>query len=105
MTLIAEKEYAYWLSRTGVIGAVKAGKLLECAGSYEAVYNMKKQRHMYSSSSFKSRISVKGGCGGNGGGAGGAEPAAQGVRRHAAGGDTLPSALGSGISEAAAEYV
>lgn len=46
MAEITEKEYAYWLSRTGVIGAVKAGRLLECAGSYEAVYNMKKQHLM-----------------------------------------------------------
>lgn len=40
---LRERIYAYWLSRTDGIGAVKAGKLLEFAGSYEAVYNMKKQ--------------------------------------------------------------
>lgn len=39
-----EKEYLYWLCRIrGNIGAVKIRKLWEYAGSFEAVYNMKKQ--------------------------------------------------------------
>lgn len=40
---VTEAEYCYWLSRTGFIGAVKARQLLEYAGSFEAIYNMKKQ--------------------------------------------------------------
>ena len=38
-----ERYFAYWLSRVSLIGAVKAGKLLKQAGSYEAIYNMKKE--------------------------------------------------------------
>ena len=38
-----EKEYLYWLCRVDGIGAVKSGKLLEYAGSFEEIYNMKKQ--------------------------------------------------------------
>lgn len=38
-----EKQYAYWLSRIPGIGAGKTRKLLSCAGSYEAIYNMKKE--------------------------------------------------------------
>ena len=36
-----EKEYLYWLCRVDGIGAVKSGKLLEYAGSFEEIYNMK----------------------------------------------------------------
>lgn len=39
-----EKYYAYWLSRVNGIGAVKAGKLLNQERSYEAIYNMKKEK-------------------------------------------------------------
>ena len=38
-----EKFYLYWLSRIDGIGAVKTKKLLEYTGSFEAIYNMKKQ--------------------------------------------------------------
>lgn len=38
-----EKVYLYWLSRIDGIGAVKVKKLLEYTGSFEAIYNMKKQ--------------------------------------------------------------
>lgn len=38
-----ERYFAYWLSRVKGMGAVKAGKLLSFAGSYEAIYNMKKE--------------------------------------------------------------
>lgn len=40
---VTEREYRYWLSRVEGIGAVKARKLLEYAGSFEAIYNMKKE--------------------------------------------------------------
>ena len=35
--------FAYWLSMIPGIGAVTARKLYEYAGSYEAIYNMKKE--------------------------------------------------------------
>lgn len=38
-----ERYFAYWLSRVNPIGAVKTAKLLELLGSYEAIYNMKKE--------------------------------------------------------------
>lgn len=38
-----EKEYLYWLVRVTGIGAVKAARLLEHAGSFEAIFNMKEQ--------------------------------------------------------------
>ena len=38
-----ERRYAYWLSRVNPIGAVKSRKLLEVAGDYETIYNMKKE--------------------------------------------------------------
>lgn len=38
-----EKYFAYWLSQVKGIGAGKAEKLLSFAGSYEAIYNMKKE--------------------------------------------------------------
>lgn len=38
-----EKLYLYWLSRIDGIGAVKTKKFLEYTGSFEAIYNMKKQ--------------------------------------------------------------
>lgn len=38
-----ENEYLYWLSRISGIGAVKTKKLFEYTGSFEAIYNMKKQ--------------------------------------------------------------
>lgn len=39
----AEKEYLYWLTQAPGMGAVKIRKLKEYAGSFEAIYNMKKQ--------------------------------------------------------------
>ncbi len=39
-----EQEYAYWLSRVEGIGAVKAACLRRMAGSFEAIYNMKKEQ-------------------------------------------------------------
>lgn len=38
-----EKIFAYWLSQVKGIGAVTAKKLFEYAGSFEAIYNMKKE--------------------------------------------------------------
>lgn len=37
-----EREYAYWLSRVETMGAVHAKKLYAYTGSFEAIYNMKK---------------------------------------------------------------
>ncbi|MBP3927841.1 MAG: DNA-processing protein DprA [Clostridium sp.] len=39
-----EQEYAYWLSCVEGIGAVKAGCLRQKAGSFEEIYNMKKEQ-------------------------------------------------------------
>lgn len=38
-----ERQYLYWLTQVPGLGAVKIKKLLEWAGSFEAVYNMKEQ--------------------------------------------------------------
>jgi len=94
-----EEEYCYWLSRSGVIGAVKAKKLLEYAGSFEAIYNMKKQELL------RLPFLREGDAGWDGGSASGAGAQTKGIRSNEKERNPFCDAPGSGISETAAEYL